>query len=515
MKKKIFACLAAAAVVLACEKAPVEQESSISLSENTINAAPEGGVYELSVTSGADWRVAGWCEWARPVSEEGKSGEKVKFDVDPSDVMEVRTAEFKIFSGSAVETVTIVSNPSFVIDLISEPEVSLSSDEAVLKVKLNTNVPEIETVFSGDGASWIEFSKREEMFGNTVLSYNVLANATYVDRDTELTLNGQGKSVKVKVEQSQLDAVITDTPKLVYEGLGAGQLTLTVRANVDYTYDVPEWLNVTSATKGSRDSEGLVPETIVFSFDAYTSSRIGDIPFVSDGREMLKVAVKQQNPDAVLCNIPDAGLRNALSQKGWVLASESVDECEILEAGLSGESLELSGSSIKSVFGLGAFPELKTLTVKSTGVSVFDVSDCRKLEEVNAPLNTGLSEIKLGDAPVVKFNTNEEGRYVYNYFTSSTVTVSSKNLKELNLRSFDCMYLYYYENCSTIDVSACPSLEKLDAYRIYTLWGNYRTFLTTIYVSQAQMDSYNAGTLQIERVVKTPDHHEEAALVVK
>ena len=29
------------------------------------------------------------------------------------------------------------------------------------------------------------------------------------------------------------------------------------------------------------------------------------------------------------------------------------------------------------------------------------------------------------------------------------------------------------------------------------------------------MDAYNAGTLTIDRVVKTPDHHEEAVLVVK
>ncbi|MGM9748623.1 MAG: BACON domain-containing protein [Candidatus Cryptobacteroides sp.] len=513
MKKSIISILAVATILVACEKEPVVQDNSaVSLSETVINASPDGGVYEVTVTSDSGWRVSGYSDWVRPTAEEGKSGDKLKFDVDPSDSKEEKTAQFKVFSGSAVETLTIVSKPAFVMHLLSEPQVEYTSDGASLNIKLDTNIPEIESAFT---ASWIEFVKREELFGNTVISFNVLANETYKERSSEITLSGQGKSVKVAVSQKQLDAVITSTPKVVFEGLGAGQVKFTVRANVEYTYTLPEWLTLVSETKGSMDAEGLVPTEIVLSFGANMASRIADISFVSDGKVMLNVAVKQQNPNAVLCNIPDSGLRSALGKMGWVLASEASDECEILENGLTSTSLSLSGSSIKSVYGLGAFPELKTLTVSSTGVSVFDVSDCRKLEEVDAPLNTNLTEVKLGKAPVVKFNTNSDGAYVRNYFSATTVTVSSEYLKELNLRSFDCMYLYYYDNCTTIDVSACPALEKLDAYRIYTLWGNYRTYLTKIYVSQAQMDAYNAGKLQIERVVKTPDHHEEAALVVK
>lgn len=516
MKKTIITILAASAVLVSCENEEIVQDnSSVSLSEAVINAAPEGGMYDVTVTSGAGWRVSGYSDWTRPSAEEGKNGDKLVFEVDPSDSKEVRTAQFKVFSGSAVETLTIVSNPSYVMDLLSDSQVKITSDGALLNVKLDTNIPDIESVLSNSGSDWIEFVKREEVFGKSVLSFNVLANETYKGRDAEITFSGQGKSVKVAVSQSQLDAVITSTPKVVFEGLGAGQVKFTVRSNVEYTFDLPEWLTLVSETAGTMDSEGLVPAEIVLSFGANDASRIADISFVSDGRVMLKVAVKQQNPNAILCSIPDSGLRSYLSRQGWVLGSDASDECEILGPGLTSTSLSLSGGSIKSVYGLGAFPELKTLTVRGTGVSVFDVSDCRKLEEIKAPVNTNLTEVILGKAPVVKFSTEESGTYTQNYFSSSTVTVSSENLKELNLRSFDCMYLYYYDNCTAIDVSACPSLEKLDAYRIYTLWGNYRTYLETIYVSQAQMDAYNAGTLTIDRVVKTPDHHEEAVLVVK
>ena len=515
MKKIMYLIAPVLLMFIACNKEEAVVEDVITLSTETIEAAPEGDVYEVKVTSSADWRVSGLCDWARPLAESGKSGEILKIEVDPSSSREIQTTEFKVFSGSAVKSLKVNSNPLFVMSLLTDNEVEFTSSESALKIKLDTNVPEIESVFTGSGSEWIEYVDRQEVLGSTVLSFNVKANETYVGRETELTLSGNGKSASVKISQTQLDAIITDTPKVVHTGLDASSVNFVVRANVEFTFDLPSWLTLDSKVQGAKGEDGLTDYTIKLSFGENPASRIADLNFVSGDKTLLQVSVKQQNPNAVLCNIPDTGLRSTLGAMGWVLASETSEECEILEPGLTGTSLSISGSSIKSVYGLGAFPELKTLDVRSTGISVFDVSDCRKLEAVNAPKNSKLTEIRLGSAPVVKFNTNIDGTRETNYFSESTIVVSSEKLKELNMRSFDCIYLYYYDNCTTIDISACPSLEKFDAYRIYTLWGNYRTYLTTIYVSQAQMDAYNAGTLQIERVVKTPDHHEEAALVVK
>ena len=264
MKKTIITILAASAVLVSCENEEIVQDnSSVSLSESVINAAPEGGMYDVTVTSGAGWRVSGYSDWTRHSAEEGKNGDKLVFEVDPSDSKEVRTAQFKVFSGSAVETLTIVSNPSYVMDLLSDSQVKITSDGALLNVKLDTNIPDIESVLSNSGSGWIEFVKREEVFGKSVLSFNVLANETYKGRDAEITLSGQGKSVKVAVSQSQLDTVITSTPKVVFEGLGAGQVKFTVRSNVEYTFDLPEWLTLVSDTAGTMDSEGLVPAEIV------------------------------------------------------------------------------------------------------------------------------------------------------------------------------------------------------------------------------------------------------------
>ena len=173
MKKLLYVFAAAALVFSACNDEEIQVDnSSVSLSVETVEAAPEGGIYDVVVTSDSDWRVSGFCEWARPLSESGKSGETLRIEVDPSHSREILTTEFKVFSGSAVKTVEVRSNPSFILDLLTENEVEFSSAEASLSIKLDTNVPEIEPAFSGTGSGWVEFVDRQEVFGKTILTFN-------------------------------------------------------------------------------------------------------------------------------------------------------------------------------------------------------------------------------------------------------------------------------------------------------------------------------------------------------
>ena len=267
MKKILSLSIAAALVFAACGEEEIQiDNSSVSLSAETVVAAPEGGIYDIVVTSDSDWRVSGFCEWARPLAESGKSGETLKIEVDPSNSREILTTEFKVFSGSAVKTVEVRSNPSFILDLLTENEVEFSSAEASLSIKLDTNVPEIEPAFSGTGSGWVEFVDRQEVFGKTILSFNVKANETYVGRETELTLSGEGKSASVKISQAQLDAIITDTPKVVHTGLDASSVTFDVRANVDFTFELPSWLTLVSQEAGAKGEDGLTTYTITLSF---------------------------------------------------------------------------------------------------------------------------------------------------------------------------------------------------------------------------------------------------------
>lgn len=509
MKKLLYVFAAAALVFTACDDEEIQVDnSSVSLSVETVEAAPEGGVYDIKVTSDSDWRVSGFCEWARPLSESGKSGESLRIEVDPSNSRDIQTTEFKVFSGSAVKSVKVLSNPSFMMDLLTEAEVEFSSSESSLKIKLDTNVPEIESVFTDGGSEWIEYVDRQEVFGKTVLSFKVNANETYIGRSTELTLSGKGKSATVKVSQAQLDAIITDTPKVVYTGLNAGEFTFTVNANVDFTFDLPSWLTLVSQTTGTKGQDGLTPTTIRLSFGENAASRVADLNFISGGKILLQVSVKQQNPNAILFNITDMILRQELVKKGWILASDSSTECELLEPGMTGTSLDISTSSwnalnVKVIDGLDNFPALESLSLKNLNAETLNLDGCVKLHTLTINQLPKLKEAVLGNCPVTVFKTYLGGRYAYDYFEAASLTISSENLTEINVNS-ESYYISYYEICSEIDVTGCPKLAILKAKRVASDWyGNVICHLEKLYVSQAQKAAIDAGTLKLEKPDQT------------
>ena len=514
MKKILSLSIAAALVFAACGEEEIQiDNSSVSLSAETVVAAPEGGIYDIVVTSDSDWRVSGFCEWARPLAESGKSGETLKIEVDPSNSREILTTEFKVFSGSAVKTVEVRSNPSFILDLLTENEVEFSSAEASLSIKLDTNVPEIEPAFSGTGSEWVEFAGRQEVFGKTMLSFNVKANETYVGRETELTLSGEGKSASVKISQAQLDAIITDTPKVVHTGLDASSVTFDVRANVDFEFELPSWLTLESREAGTKGEDGLTTHTITLSFGENAASRVADLNFVSGGKIFLQVTVKQQNPNAVLFNITDMVLRQELVKKGWILASDSSTECELLEPGMTGTSLEISTSSwsklnVKVIDGLDNFPALETLTLKKLNVETLNLDKCVKLKTLTVSELNSLKEVVLGNCPVTVFSTYLGGRYSYDYFEAPSLTISSENLTEVNVSS-ESYYISYYDNCTEIDVAGCPKLAILKAKRETTDWyGDVICHLEKLYISKDQKAAFDAGTLTLEK-------SEKAELVVR
>ncbi|MDD7455142.1 MAG: BACON domain-containing carbohydrate-binding protein [Bacteroidales bacterium] len=509
IKQILSLSIAAAMVFSACgENETQVDKSSVSLSAETVEAAPEGGIYDITVTSDSDWRVSGFCEWARPLSESGKSGETLRIEVDPSNSRDILTTEFKVFSGSAVKSVKVFSNPSFTMNLLTGNEVELSSSTSTLKIKLDTNVPEIETLFSGSGADWVEYVSRQEVFGNTILTFRVNANETYKDRETELTLSGNGKSASVKILQSQLDAIVTDTQKVVHTGLNASSVTFGVRANVDFTFELPSWLTLVSQEKGASGEDGLTTYTITLSFGENVASRVAELNFVSGGKVLLQVSVKQQNPDAVLFNITDMILRRELVKKGWILASDSSTECELLEPGMTGTSLDISTSGwnaldVTVIDGLDNFHALESLSLNNLNVETLNLDNCAKLNTLIINKLPKLKEAILGNCPITVFKSYLGGMYSEDYFEQKSLKISSENLTEINVSS-ESNYISYYDNCAEIDVAGCPKLSILKAKRETSDWyGNVICHLEKLYVSQVQKDAIDAGTLTLEKSNQT------------
>ena len=163
--------------------------STISLSTNIIQMDKNGGEATVTVTSSDNWRLSGVCDWAHPSMTSGKNGDEVTFTIDPNNLDEKRTATFKLFTGSAVVPLQVESQPAYIMDLISDGNLSISKDKSTVKIQLNTNIVDPTITYSNDGEKWLTFDRRSEFAGKVSLLFTATKNETYKDRSTTITIS--------------------------------------------------------------------------------------------------------------------------------------------------------------------------------------------------------------------------------------------------------------------------------------------------------------------------------------
>ncbi len=504
--KKYILLLASAALLLSCSEKEntTVLEDSISVSADTLRFGPDGGTMDLKVTSSGDWRLSGLCDWVTPSATEGKNGATIVFTAEPSNSKDAQETSFKVFTGSAVKKIVVTSTPAYVVSLLSDKEVNIVSDGGVAYVKLDTNVPDLEYEYSGDGADWIAFTQRSDAFEMTTLQFNVKRSSVTKSRKSVVTMNGEGRSLSVTFIQSQRDTVIVPGKMEVYD-LASRDLEIRLKSNIDFDYTLASWMTKVDDTTGEKGEDGLTERVIKVHLDEAMASRFHTFEFSKNGTVYGKFAVKQQNPNPIFCNIQDSQLRTKLTDLGWILSNDSDTECEVLEPGLTGTTLSLIGTGYyglqaKTIDGLGAFPKLETLEITNCSVSTIDVSDSKSLKYIKVQQVTDLQEIKAGDSPVIDLDF---GTYKNDYLAKTSLIISGKNIKNIKMNSSSSYITYGYELLAELDVTGCPALESLHAKRERTSYGVTKCRLVSIYLTSAQNDAVTAGTLAVEKSTLT------------
>lgn len=507
--KKIILLFAAAAIVFAgCTEKEETTASSIELSVESIPAGPEGGTFEIQITSSEDWRISGkTVDWMSLSADGGKSGESLSVIVSPNSTMESKSAEFKIFAGSVAKTVTVTSSPLYVIELLDDAEVDVVSGGGSVNYSINTNVPEIEVGFSGDGASWITYEKRSDAFGKTVLSFTVAESEIYKSRSSEVTLTGAGVSATFTLIQAKVDAIISELEGNRLEtDLDEQDVKFSVRHNVELDdLALPEWIELKGTDTQPTAEDGLQTSELTFHLDEAPATRVGTLSFTYNGSEYLSFVIRQQNPNPVMTEIPDEGLRMELADLGWVIAEKGLTSCEIIAAGMTSESLSLEynwgGNDINSISGLGAFPELSDISISGYTLDVLDLSDCSKINSLYLSTEE-ISEVHLGNNPLTKFSIYSDA---FSYLSNTSLTITGTNVKVIDVNMTESYYATYYEHLATLDVTGCTNLTELHAKREVESYdygtGQYTTVcvLETIYVTAEQKAAIDAGTLTVEK----------------
>ena len=441
---------------------------AISLSTNIIQMDKKGGDVAITVSSSGDWRLSGMCDWVFPSATSGRDGDEVTFTIDPNDLDELRTATFKFFTGAQVAPLQIEVAPAYLMSLLSEENVSVSNAENTVSIQLTTNVAEPTISFSDGGEEWISFNKRSEFGGKVTYSFKTLANETYKDRTTAITLSSPlvEESVVVNVTQAQTNAIIPSENVLMYDDLAAREVSFTVRYNVDYKVDILkgyDWITDEKVSVPVEGEDGLKTVTLSYQLSEAPDTRGGTIRIsnATNSSMFSEISVVQKTPGVEVVEIPDANLMKVVSAKQWVLQL-TASQCIVLDAGR--EATVFSNSSyyddLEDLTGIENFPNLKTLTLGyCTNMEKLDISGLHQVEKVSGSSLNNCEEYNLGDHPITEF----DGAGYYGYSERNSLKIISTKLETSNLS----LYSWYasYDEVTSIDVSECPALTTLNVKR--------------------------------------------------
>ena len=465
--KNIMITLLAATMLWSCsdnDESINGGETSISLSTNTIQADKNGGNITVTVTSSGDWRLAGVCDWAHPSVTSGKDGDVVTFTIDPNTLDEKRTATFKFFTGSAVAPLQVEILPDYIIDLLSDDNLSISKEENTIQIQLNTNIAEPVITYSEGGEEWLAFDKRSDFGGKVTLSFKAAKNVTYKERSATITISSPLVTNPVNVNQKRTEAIIPETDVLMYD-LSARTISFKVRYNVEYTASIAqggEWITEQSVSQPQLGDDGLTTVTLTYNLSGATNTRGGIVRITNTNNTITSdIAVVQKDLDVELVNIPDQNLRTLVVKNNWAL-SIAGSQCIILEAGLNATSLSNSSysSQLTDLTGIENFPNLTSLSLGyCTNMKKLDISGLHKVESLSFSNARYCEEYNLGDNPIYNFNAG--GTYAYSY--AESLKISSSKLESLDLSIIS--WYADYDNVTSIDVSECSMLTTLNANR--------------------------------------------------
>lgn len=441
---------------------------AISLSTSIIQIDRKGGDVAITVSSSGDWRLSGVCDWALPSVTSGSDGDEVTFTIAPNDLDETRTAIFKFFTGAQVAPLQIEVASGYQMNLLSEENVSVSNAENRVFIQLTTNVAEPAISFSDGGDEWITFDMRSEFGGKVTYSFKTLANETYKNRATAITLSSPlvEEPVVVNVEQAQTNAIIPSENVLIYDDLAAGEVSFTVRYNVDYKVDIVkgyDWITDEKVSAPVESEDGLKMVTLSYQLSEASDTRGGKIRIsnVANSSMFSEISVIQKMSGVEAVEIPDVNLMKIVSTNEWVLQL-SASQCFVLEVGYGATEFYNRSYSddLEDLTGIENFPNLKTLSLGyCTNMEKLDISGLHQVENLSARSLNNCEEYNLGDNPITNF---EGGNYcMFSYCNSLKIISTKLETSNLSIPS----WFTGNDEVTSIDVSECPALKTLNVIR--------------------------------------------------
>ena len=455
--------------------------TQISLSAEKLQVGKEGGTVSVTVTSDADWRLAGVCDWVHPSATEGRSGDEVTFIVDENTTSEALSTTFKFFTGAAVAPLVIESVQDYTLELSSEETMDVEQAGGQVSIKLKSNIEELSVAFGEGGEAWLSVERQREFGGEQILILTVAANETYLPRTATVTISSP------LVEETAV-VTLTQAPTEMFElsyqdesvesflscDMTAQTLEIKVVTNLDFTPGITEgsdWISNLQTVEGETAADGLTTYTVTCDVAESTTSRAGAISFQIGNGTTQTLSIVQTASDAAVVEI-SSDFSDELVEQGWILPVG--DYFIVLEKGLNATVFEVSGgwSGINDLMGIENFPNLEVLRFScGYDMNTLDISGLHKVKELYISNTSYIEVFNFGDNPIISFNLGD----ILDTSSVSSMQFISEQMEYLNCN----LSFWHWTYVSTLDVTECPALKTLVADQL-------ASGLKTIYVKEGQ-----------------------------
>ena len=314
------------------------QEDSLTVSESdapyidgtqTIIADAGGGDYAVSLSCSSEWTISmmGDADWVKAAPESGSGDAEIIFSFTPNDNIEERRASFRFTSGKKELLLVTVQKSENAI-LLSSTKQEISMDGGTFDIEVRAN---IEYDFEID-ADWISHAGTETSSGNTsILTFEVLPNEEYSDREGSIVFSGSGITETVTVYQVFEEHFILSDEEYTVSDEGA-TIAVEIRSNVDFTVE-----SIDSDWVHEIETRSMSTHTRYFSVDPNTTyeQRQAHIIFRSGKGTEEQVTIIQVQNDALVLSKDVIDLEPEKQRVGIVLSTNVEDVSVIIDEAFS------------------------------------------------------------------------------------------------------------------------------------------------------------------------------------
>ncbi|MBB4037740.1 hypothetical protein GGR21_003661 [Dysgonomonas hofstadii] len=505
MKKLLIILMSLAAIFTACgdsnDNAESFENQEISISAANILLDMEGistgSSSAVTVTSTADWRLTGDLSWVTASATKGSNGTTVTFSAATNDTGEEREVNLHFICGNATQKLTVKQLPEEIVEFTKiSDSYTMATAGGRITVMVNTNLDVFNTDISED---WVTIRAEKDDSETKWVQFVFEANTTFYDRTVEITMfKGTDWETSFTVTQTKFTGVIISGTSDFEFGVAGGTATVTATGNVNFNPSITTanavWI---SAVETSSTGTDIITKTFEITCAAGNWTRSGVVTISPASGTSATVNISQVDPNPELFDVPDAVFAARLVALGYIVAKDN--KYYMTYSGYTATSLSFSSSAysaMESVAGIERFENLTSFSLYYSDVKKLDLSNNTKITTLTLSY-IPIEELILGDMN----RTSLSLTYLYNYYNNSncaeSFTISSSKLTSLTL-NMTSSYYASYEKVEWIDITGCPAMTTVTANR-------YGGKLKTVYVTQAQKDAYDAGTLKITNSYNTMD----------